>query len=137
MNNSPNFVKQFPLPPPPKIDSEFELNINKSVPKLWTNDKEIKDKIENKFSLLSINIRSLPKNFLELELSVNKFKPDVVQLSEVWNPHIGAAHLKDYYPQIAKTRSSSNGGGTGLFVDKKYKFELLESVNNLQMNILY
>ena len=105
MNNSPNFVKQFPLPLPPKIDSEFELNINKSVPKLWTNDKEIKDKIANKFSLLSINIRSLPKNFLELELSVNKYKPDVVQLSEVWNPHIGAAHLKDYYPQIAKTRS--------------------------------
>ena len=33
MNNSPNFVKQFPLPPPPVIDSEFELHINKSVPK--------------------------------------------------------------------------------------------------------
>ena len=68
MNNSPNFVKQFPLPPPPVIDSEFELHINKSVPKLWTDDKVIKNKMANKFSLLSINIRSLSKNFLELEL---------------------------------------------------------------------
>ena len=62
--------------------------------------------------------------------------PDVVQLSEVWSPHIGAAHLEDYHPLIAKTRISSHGGGAGLFVNKKYKFELLESVNNLQLNIL-
>ena len=52
----------------------------------------------DKFSIMSINIRSLPKNFSELEISVDKYKPDIVQLSEVWNPHLGACKNKDLLP---------------------------------------
>ena len=136
MNKFPISGKQFPIPPPPVFDSEFDININKSIPKLWCNDEEIKSKMSNKLSIMSINIGSLPKNFSELEISVDKYKPDIVQISEVWNPHLGAAHLKDYHTMIAKTRISSHGGGVGLFINKKYKFELIESVNNLQLSIL-
>ena len=113
MNKFPISGKQFPIPPPPVFDSEFDININKSIPKLWCNDEEIKSKMSNKLSIMSINIRSLPKNFSELEISVDKYKPDIVQISEVWNPHLGAAHLKDYHTMIAKTRISSHGGGVG------------------------
>ena len=64
--------KQFPIPPPPVFDSEFDININKSIQKLWCKDEEIKHKMVDKFSIMSINIRSLPKNFWQLEISVDK-----------------------------------------------------------------
>ena len=69
-----------------------------------TNNREIHERIHNKFKVLSTNIRSLPKNFQELALVVETYQPDIITLSEIWDPHIGVANLKGYHDLTMKTR---------------------------------
>ena len=97
-----NYIPQ--IPPSPETHSEYDKNINTSSDKLWTNDREIHEKIHNKFKVLSTNIRSLPKNFQELALVVETYQPDIITLSEIWDPHIGVANLKGYHDLTMKTR---------------------------------
>ena len=47
--------------------------------------------------------------------------------------HIGAVSLTGFQ---AKTRSSSRGGGVGIYISKQHRFEVLEKVNNLSMKCL-
>ena len=121
--------------------------------KLWNNDREIHEKIHNKFKVLSTNIRSLPKNFQELALVVETYQPDIITLSEIWDPHIGVANLKGYHDLTMKTRKlkisiksrskkfkkkkkSNIGGGVGIYIAKKHKVEQLENINNIKMSCL-
>ena len=119
-------------PSPPTNHSEYDYYINKSTQKLWTNDLEIKEKLANKFTVASTNIRSLSSNHSELDQIAKSFKPDVLVLNEIWNPHIGAAHLDGYHNLIMKTRPSPlRGGGVGIYISSALKY----SVNN-QLNLI-
>ena len=92
--------------------------------------------MSNKYSILSTNVRSLSKNHSELAQIARKYKPDVIVLSEIWNPHPGAAHLNGFHEIKMKTRLSTIGGGVGLYFSKKHKFEMLENLNNQHMKCL-
>ena len=146
-----NYIPQ--IPPSPETHSEYDKNINTSSDKLWTNDREIHWKIHNKFKVLSTNIRSLSKNFAELSQLVETYHPDIITLSEVWDPHIGVANLNDYHDLTMKTRKldlsnksrskkskkkkkSNIGGGVGIYISKKHKVQQLENINKIKMSCL-
>ena len=133
MIKSSDFNKPKPTPPPP---SEFDDEVSMSSNKLWTNDAEIHKVMSNKYSILSTNVRSLSKNHSELAQIARKYRPDVIVLSEIWNPHPGAAHLNGFHEIKMKTRLSTKGGGVGLYFSKKHKFEMLENLNNQHMKCL-
>ena len=57
---------------------------------------------EYEYKIMSLNIRSLNKNYLELEEQVDKYKPDFVCLSEIWSPFSPNGSLKGYHPIVAK-----------------------------------
>ena len=82
------------------------------------------------------NIRSLTINHSELAQISKKCTPVIIVLKEIWNPHIGAVSLTGFHQLVAKTRSSSRGGGVGIYISKQHRFEILEKVNNLSMKYL-
>ena len=98
MIKSSDFNKPYPTPPPP---SEFDDEVIMSANKLWTNDAEIHKVMSNKYSILSTNVRSLSKNHSKLAQIAKKYRPDVIVLSKIWNPHPGAARFHEI---IMKTR---------------------------------
>ena len=96
----------------------------------------------NHFSTLSLNIRSLPGNWLEfqnfLKASFGTFNPTVICLQEIWSkPCFESFSLPDYHPFHFKIRDPSginrnSGGGVGLWVIKSVSFE---PVNQLSIFI--
>ena len=93
----------------------------------------------NHFSTISLNIRSLPGNWIELRQlisSMNKgsFKTTLICLQEIWSvpEHF---HLPGYKPFHFKVRDTSiskrgnMGGGVGLWVDEAFEFEPIDSIS--------
>ena len=91
--------------------------------KICVDDEKITQKIkENKHSMLTTNIRSLPKHFSELESIIGEFKPDVVTLAEVWKPYKAGVTIENYNEIITKLRpNGTRGGEVGIYLSKKYK----------------
>jgi hypothetical protein len=81
------------------------------------------------FSVLSLNIRSLPGKFTEfknfLAASFGSFKPNIICLQEIWN--VGPYDNFDidgYHPFNFKIRNidglnSNAGGGVGVYIDRQ------------------
>ena len=89
---------------------------------------------ENKYSMFTTNIRSLPKHFPELELMISEFKPDIVTLAEVWKPYRAGVTIEGYHEIITKLRPNGvRGGGVGIYLSRKYKYEKNDKINNLQL----
>lgn len=85
------------------------------------------------FSIFSLNIRSLPGKWHELQTflstSVSKcFKFSVICLQEIWSVP-GSFDLPGYSPLEFSVRdrglNSNAGGGVGLWIDSSFKFEYL------------
>ena len=87
-----------PLAPQANFESEnhsIETIIN-STNHIWTDELKIRSKISQyNYKLLLTNIRSLNRNFTEIESLVSKYKPDLVCLSEIWDPYTGG-HISSY-----------------------------------------
>ena len=84
--------------------------------------------------MLTTNIRSLPKHFSELESIIDELKPDVVTLAEVWKPYKAGVTIEGYHEIITKLRPNGiRGGGVGIYLSKKYKYERNDKINNLQL----
>jgi len=85
----------------------------------------------NKFSVLSLNIQSLPAKFNELEdmlneLSISNFSPEVICLQETWQITDPAIYsLNDYQNIEINTRVNARGGGVGIYVKKDIVFTVL------------
>ena len=85
----------------------------------------------NDFSVLSLNIQSLPAKFNELndmlnELSSSNFTPDVICLQEIWqiiDPSLFP--LSNYHTLELNTRKNAKGGGVGIFVKNDIVFKVL------------
>ena len=85
------------------------------------------------FSVISLNIRSLPGKFEELknflDSSFGFFKPSVICIQEVWNkPIYEDFHLENYHNLQYKIRdmsglNSNAGGGVGIYIHNSYTFE--------------
>ena len=95
-------------------------------------------KHRNFFSLYSHNIRSLPNKWSEFTKNISSLGGDqdfgfsAVALQEIWNVPINSSfNLPGYHPLIYairdKSRINSNaGGGVGLYIKQKFKFELID-----------
>ena len=103
--------------------------------KIITSDKIIMKKMSQfKYSLLSVNIRSLTKNIHHLRQLVGKLNTDFISLSEIFHPLKSYVRIPGYHDIIMRTRESKLGGGCGLYVKSKYTFTLLDDINNLRLN---
>ena len=91
------------------------------------------------FSVLSLNIRSLPSKFNCLKDFLNssfpKYNPTVICLQEIWNkPVYDNFTLEDYHPFHFKTRdqtglNSNAGGGVGLWVSNSVSFDPIDELS--------
>ena len=85
----------------------------------------------NKFSTLTINIRSLNKNFFKLEILLRElnFNPSVIIVNETWvtsnRPFL--YHLNGY--DFINTPSNSRAGGTGVFIKSDINFTVRTDLN--------
>ncbi len=85
-----------------------------------------------KFSLLSLNIQSLPSKYNELcefiyTLENAKCSPDVILLQETWKiVDKSIFPLRGYSELIHKGRSAGQGGGVGLYLKTDLKFKILD-----------
>ena len=85
---------------------------------------------------MSLNIRSLNKNFEQLKQIATEFKTDIIALSEIWNPDTKALKIPNYHEIIAKSRPHTKGGGVGLYLTKNIKYERHTEINNLKLQKL-
>jgi len=111
-------------------DSPYD---SKNINCTYINENEIKKlKLNSDFTLCSINIQSLPAKFSELCQFINilnhsNASPDILCLQELWQfPDSVSFVLPGYHPLIYKLRRNNvQGGGVGIFVKSKFKFNVL------------
>ena len=130
-----------PFPPAPQANFESENHcletIIKSTNHIWTDESKIRSKISQySYKLLSTNIRSLNRNFMEIESLVSKYKPDLVCLSEIWDPYGPKQKLKDYQPIVCRVRKHCKGGGAAIFCRKGLSFKELKSSDDLHLKAI-
>ncbi|MBM3937968.1 MAG: hypothetical protein FJ333_04840 [Sphingomonadales bacterium] len=82
------------------------------------------------FSVMSLNIQSLSAKFAHLtelinNFQINKFKPTVICLQEIWKlPNDTIFNLLGYHEPIFKNRdANTQGGGIALYIDQNYNFK--------------
>ena len=125
-----------PLKPP--IDNDYyddSLYNNIQLKCKYFDENQFIDKHKNlnKFSYLSFNIQSLPAKFSDFQglinnLQINNCAPDVILLQETWRiTHHHLFNLDGYRPLIFKSRTDSQGGGTGIYVKTIYRFNVLHA----------
>ena len=94
---------------------------------------------EKSFTILSLNIRSLPGKWLEfnqfLSSTFGNFKPSIICLQEIWNiSKYDNFVLDDYQPLSYSIRdptglNSNCGGGIGMFIHKSLSYEPLKELS--------
>ena len=89
----------------------------------------------SKFSVLQINCRSLPKNFISIELLLTNLidKPTVICLSETWlnNENCNYYNIPGYN-FYCKNRQNKLGGGVAIYVSKYFEsYEKVDLTNDL------
>ena len=100
-------------------------------------------KINNCFSCLSINIRSLVNKFTDLEeliteLNSDNFKLSLIALQEIWNiPENYSLKIENYKPLNFRSRDPTGqdmncGGGIGIFIHEKYHYEPIPQISLFQ-----
>ena len=93
--------------------------------------------LQNSFSILHINIRSLNKNFKKLRKYLSLVKRDfnVVALTETWCNYDKAAQnsllqLPNYTPIHQIRNNGQRGGGMVLYVHNSLNFKILKKQSN-------
>ena len=113
----------------------YDNNFNNSPREIVNDDREIIEKIKkSRYSILSVNIRSLNKNIDHMRKIVNELKPDLVSMCETFNPHPGFVGINDYHKIILKKRIGKTGGGLAFWIKKSHKFEFFDKINGLKLN---
>ena len=121
-------------------DSIYQNNIHNCP---YFEEHELNNKLKsletNQFSILSLNIQSLPGKFEEfktfLATTFNQFKPSVIALQEIWNkPQNLEFILENYHPLHFTIRdkqglNNNSGGGVGLWVENSFSFEPVECIS--------
>ena len=95
--------------------------------------KELVNNCKENFSLFNLNIRSLPNKIGELEelvlesLTNENFRFSIIALQEIWQiKNKTQIDLEGFHPLIYKEREGRRGGGIGLYIDLKFRFETIE-----------
>lgn len=81
----------------------------------------------DKFTVLQMNCRSLPKNFHSINIFINSlsFKPSVICVSETWlesDTNITNIYKLHNYVFLSRCRKSKRGGGVGMYVRNDLEF---------------
>ena len=109
--------------------------------------------LNNHFSLLHVNARSLNKNFDALELlimSINQFPFSVIGITETWlHSNSPSIFQLQNYNFIRADRVHGKGGGVGMYINKQLRFKtrpdihiegaediFIEVINNKEKNII-
>ena len=92
---------------------------------LIKNSKEV-------FSSLSLNIRSLKKNFYNFrnfirDISTDQFQFSVIGLQEIWSK--SNIKLNNYHPLISNERTERRGGGVGFYIKSDLKFQKIDNLS--------
>ena len=86
---------------------------------------------------MTCNIRSLNKNFDELETITKEYKPLIICLCEVFRPYEPLVDLKGHHPILTKLRPANlKGGGAALYVSRLVKYERLEVFDHLKLDCI-
>ena len=116
-----------------KIDITSLNNISNS-PYVCPDDFMGKFYKSNNLSVLSINIRSLNKNFIKLELLLDqlKFKPDIISVGETWINHKKTFlySLKGY--NFIDEPCDGKAGGVAFFIKSSIEYNVL---NSFKLNV--
>ena len=91
------------------------------------------DKFKDCFSLLHLNIRSIPKNIDEFLSYLHnlKFEFSIIGLSETWLHEFNQdLYFIEGYNHIHKVRSGRMGGGVSLFIMKSLPFTIRQDLSN-------
>ena len=110
----------------------------KSSDKILNNNSNIIKKIEEyRFSILSINLMSLTKNITNLKILTQEIQTDLINVQEIRNPHSDYVKIDNFHNIIMKTRPGNKlGGGVGLYLNKRHKYTLHETINDLKLEKL-
>ena len=85
-----------------------------------------------KFTVLSLNIQSLPAKFVEFSDLINDFSspelsPDVICLQETWKIFDNLTFsLPNYHSLELNQRQTARGGGVGIYVKKHLSYKILK-----------
>ena len=104
-----------------------KINLNCS----YTETQNLKNLNPEKFTVLSLNIQSLPAKFNELSELMTEFpsfdlSPEVICLQETWNVLDNSMFpLHNYHSLLTNLRRTARGGGVGIYVKENLSFKLL------------
>ena len=101
-------------------------NVNLSCNFLETD--ELVNLEADKFTVMSINIQSLPAKFSDFTETVNEFSigPDIICLQETWQvPDNSFFPLQNYHTLVTNLRNNARGGGVGIYVKSNLSFNVL------------
>lgn len=91
--------------------------------------------IPTEFSVLQLNARSLPKNFMHISSFVKSFKniPSIMAVVETWlSNDMNSFYNMKGYKFISRCRSNKRGGGVGFYVADYLNF----TVNDESVSVL-
>jgi exonuclease III len=95
------------------------------------------------FTMLTLNIQSLPAKFTEFSefislMSLNNCAPDIICLQELWQfPADVNFKLKGYHALIYSLRRNNvQGGGVGIFLKDKFQYTVLDGLSLFADRIL-
>ena len=103
-------------------------NINLTC--LYTDVNKLHLLPSDKFSVISLNIQSLPAKYLEFSDLISQFShestPDVICLQETWKIVDNSFFpLPNYHPLETNVRCEARGGGVGIYVKQNLSFKIL------------
>ena len=103
------------------------INLNCS----YVETEKLKNLDSGKFTVLSLNIQSLPAKFNEFSELMTEFPsfescPEIICLQETWNVVDNSVFpLANYHPLITNLRRSARGGGVGMYIKENLSFKIL------------
>ena len=81
-------------------------------------------------SIISANIRSYQCNKLYLDDLIQKVKPTVICLTEMWSPY--NPNISGYQRPIMSLRKKRRGGGVAAFITSEASYSTPNNINNIQ-----
>ena len=108
-------------------------------------ENQLIEKLKNHCNpfVLSVNIQSLSSKFNDLKslissLLISTCAPDVICLQQIWrNPGSEFFNLDGYHPlEFSSRHSNVQGGGVGIFVNKKLNFSANKKLSIFHDRIL-
>ena len=129
--------KHTDVPTPTLASSSSKNIIEIDSGKIVTNDMLIDDRLKHyKYSLLSLNIRSLSQHIDNLRNLVSKRNTDFICVSEIFKPYDKYIKIPGFHNPLIKTRPNSKmGGGVALYISSKFSYVPLECLNNLKLKV--